>query len=369
MATVVPLRSITGAARDVHACTSASTCASPSCSVRLSSARGAFGGFGKAKCRDEVELVVGGPCSPLSVNNGISSVRVRAEPAGLFHPLNSSFGDRHAFVTRRRSSRSVTVSASVEEGVKDSGAGEITTTTTTTTSSSSDSPKVETPSTSTSAAKSPFKSGGKISSIAAKQNAVDSKPPGASEETVDPRKPALVIGAREPRPAGQLTPKAADQLKVSKPASVFTQGAGAAKPASPFTQPGAAAGKPSSPFTTGAAAGGAQKPASPFAQPGVSPVRPASPFVQPGTRGKRVVDAFKDGEKEGKTTKFGQPVVPANIFQDVRRTPEEQAADAFKFSINPGQLVLVFSFLLIIGLMVGTAALVWKLGGIHYNEY
>ncbi|BBN10256.1 hypothetical protein MPTK1_5g02160 [Marchantia polymorpha subsp. ruderalis] len=357
MATVVPVRSVTGAARDVpSACSSASTCASPACSVRL-------GGFGKAKCGADFELV-GGPCSPLSVKNGISSVRVRAEPVGLFHPLNSSFGDRHASVIRRRSSRIVTVSASVEEGVKDSGAGEITTTT-----SSSDSPKVEPPSPSASGAKSPFKSGGKISSIATKQTAVDSKPPGVSEESAAPRKPALVIGAREPRPAGQLSPKAADQLKVSKPASVFTQGAGTAKPASPFAQPGAAAAKPSSPFTTGAAAGGAQKPVSPFAQPGASPVRPASPFVQPGTRGKRVVDAFKDGEKEGKTTKFGQPVVPTNIFQDVRRTPEEQAADAFKFSINPGQLVLVFSFLLIIGLMVGTAALVWKLGGIHYNEY
>lgn len=82
----------------------------------------------------------------------------------------------------------------------------------------------------------------------------------------------------------------------------------------------------------------------------------------------QVLDAFKQGEKDGKTTKFGQPIVPKNIFDDVRQTQEEKDADKFSFNLRPGDIFLIFSFLLIIGLMLGTAFLVWKVGGIHYNE-
>jgi len=84
--------------------------------------------------------------------------------------------------------------------------------------------------------------------------------------------------------------------------------------------------------------------------------------------GKQVLDAFKQGEKDGKTTKFGQPIVPKNIFDDVRQTQEEKDADKFSFNLKPGDIFLVFSFLLIIGLMLGTAFIVWKVGAIHYNE-
>lgn len=83
---------------------------------------------------------------------------------------------------------------------------------------------------------------------------------------------------------------------------------------------------------------------------------------------RQVLEAFKQGEMTGKTTKFGQPIVPKNIFDDVRRTPQEMEDDKFKFSLKPGDIFLVFSFLLIIGLMLGTAFLVWKVGAIHYNE-
>lgn len=91
--------------------------------------------------------------------------------------------------------------------------------------------------------------------------------------------------------------------------------------------------------------------------------------ARPAGSGKRVLEAFKEGEKENKsTTKFGLPVVPTNIFDEVRRTPEEIAADAFKFEINPGQLLLAGSFLVVIAIMFGTVFLVWKVGAIHYNE-
>jgi hypothetical protein len=84
--------------------------------------------------------------------------------------------------------------------------------------------------------------------------------------------------------------------------------------------------------------------------------------------GKQVLDAFKQGEKDGKTTKFGQPIVPKNIFDDVRQTQAEKDADKFSFNLKPSDIFLIFSFLLIIGLMLGTAFLVWKVGAIHYNE-
>lgn len=82
----------------------------------------------------------------------------------------------------------------------------------------------------------------------------------------------------------------------------------------------------------------------------------------------QVLDAFKEGEKAGKTTKFGQPIVPKNIFDDVRQTQAEKDADKFSFNLKPSDIFLIFSFLLIIGLMLGTAFLVWKVGAIHYNE-
>ena len=89
-------------------------------------------------------------------------------------------------------------------------------------------------------------------------------------------------------------------------------------------------------------------------------------FKQPGP--KDLLNTLRKSEIDsGKTTKFGQPVVPSNLFDEPKRIPSEDKA--FEFSFNAGQLVLVFSFLTIIGIMLGTAFLVWKVGAIHYNEY
>ncbi|GBG62996.1 hypothetical protein CBR_g34696 [Chara braunii] len=67
---------------------------------------------------------------------------------------------------------------------------------------------------------------------------------------------------------------------------------------------------------------------------------------------------------------FGRPVAPKNIF-DVEPSKERIAAASEKkkqpFSVSKGQLFILFSFTLIISIMVGTAYLVWKVGAIHYN--
>lgn len=83
---------------------------------------------------------------------------------------------------------------------------------------------------------------------------------------------------------------------------------------------------------------------------------------------KNLLNALRQSDLNSeKTTKFGQPIVPTNLFDEPKKlTPEEKK---FDFTFNAGQLVLVFSFLTIISIMLGTAFLVWKVGGIHYNEY
>ena len=121
----------------------------------------------------------------------------------------------------------------------------------------------------------------------------------------------------------------------------------------------------SSTITSGRASSGLEK---------LKSTKPASVFLdsqqrnfkQPGP--KDLLNTLRKSEIDsGKTTKFGQPVVPSNLFDEPKRIPSEDKA--FEFSFNAGQLVLVFSFLTIIGIMLGTAFLVWKVGAIHYNEY
>lgn len=84
--------------------------------------------------------------------------------------------------------------------------------------------------------------------------------------------------------------------------------------------------------------------------------------------GKNILDALRESDKQGKTTKFGQPVVPTNLFDDKKRgSPAEWGK--FVFTVAPGELFLLLSFVLISCIMFGTTYLVWKLGAIHYNEY
>ncbi|CAM6121062.1 unnamed protein product [Calypogeia fissa] len=306
------------------------------------------------------------PFSPLT--SSFSGSRLRKErrpldnPNGLGFDLYS-FGSRSATSSRRDSykSRVARPRASVEDGVKTSEAA--TSEETQASTSNSDTPTIESI---PSSPPSPFASG-KISKIAAKPNG-DSKNSVSASIAQKAATPIKKPAAPKPPAVGQLSANAAAQLKVSRNPSVFNVPTkpSEGKPSSPFAKP--TDGKPASPFTQA----GTSKPTAPE-----NPFR-KTPFVpddwekagaRPAGSGKRVLDAFKEGEKEGNTTKFGLPLVPTNIFDEVRRTPEEIAADAFKFEISPGQLILAASFLVVIGIMFATVFLVWKVGAIHYNEY
>lgn len=92
--------------------------------------------------------------------------------------------------------------------------------------------------------------------------------------------------------------------------------------------------------------------------------RAGGAFKQPGPKG--LLDSLR--QSENTTTKFGQPIVPTNLFDEPDKLTAEDKK-RFDFTFNAGQLFLVFSFLTIIGVMLGTAYLVWKVGAIHYNEY
>lgn len=92
--------------------------------------------------------------------------------------------------------------------------------------------------------------------------------------------------------------------------------------------------------------------------------RAGGAFKQPGPKG--LLDSLR--QSENATTKFGQPIVPTNLFDEPDKLTAEDKK-RFDFTFNAGQLFLVFSFLTIIGVMLGTAYLVWKVGAIHYNEY
>eukprot|EP00250_Pteridium_aquilinum_P034894 c8278_g1_i1 orf=270-1214(+) len=90
----------------------------------------------------------------------------------------------------------------------------------------------------------------------------------------------------------------------------------------------------------------------------------AGGFKEPGP--KNLLDTLRQSDGS-RSTKYGQPIVPTNLFDEPDKlTPEERK---FEFSFSAGQLVLIFSFLTIISIMLGTSFLVWKVGGIHYNEF
>jgi hypothetical protein len=199
---------------------------------------------------------------------------------------------------------------------------------------------------------------GKISRIASYAKQVgESRNSGPSSVAQKVAAPVKKPAAAKPAAVGQLSANAAAQLKVSRQPSVFKV------PTKPTE------GKPTSPFSQQPTSSKPTAPKNPFVKTPFSPENWEQAGARPAGSGKRVLDAFKQGEKEGITTKFGQPVVPSNIFDEVRRTPEEIAADSFKFEINPGQILLAGSFLIVIAVMFGTVFLVWKVGAIHYNEY
>eukprot|EP01018_Ginkgo_biloba_P000810 Gb_05943 [translate_table: standard] len=88
--------------------------------------------------------------------------------------------------------------------------------------------------------------------------------------------------------------------------------------------------------------------------------QPSKPNLNRG-----ILDAIRENEK---TTKYGQPIEPSDLFDDRKRGLPEQDR-VFKFSFGPSQFFILISFLLITSIMFGTTYIVWKVGAIHYNEY
>lgn len=97
----------------------------------------------------------------------------------------------------------------------------------------------------------------------------------------------------------------------------------------------------------------------------------ASGSMRPTTSfgSKKLLDAFKEGDKFDTKVKVGQPKAPANIFTDSVRTAEEIEADKWVFRLDRGQSLLVLSFFASSVLMFATVWFVWKVGAIHFNEY
>ena len=89
--------------------------------------------------------------------------------------------------------------------------------------------------------------------------------------------------------------------------------------------------------------------------------------------GSGVLDALREADAKKAGGGGGRrgsrlPEAPGNLFDDSKRgMPKEGWTFELPFGVDVF-LVLV-SFTLITTIMFGTAFLVWKLGGIHFNEY
>lgn len=154
----------------------------------------------------------------------------------------------------------------------------------------------------------------------------------------------------------------------TKTKSIF--GDGDAKPASPFGESGA-----KNPFGKSSAAKPAGKRVkigtgsgtmSPYGKSTTSARYKPKAEAYPG----RMPPDFGDSGPVKTTTKPATFRPDSSLFTEKSRIELKQdAQDAEKkWEITPGQVLLGLSFLLSIGLMIGTFYLVYKVGGVHFNE-
>ncbi|CAI7820036.1 unnamed protein product [Closterium sp. NIES-53] len=222
---------------------------------------------------------------------------------------------------------------------------------------------------------SPF-AGKKISALLAARAAAASKAatssasgsPAAAGAPVSP--PAAADSAFPPLPTTAFPSSFAKSLPTSTPTSPFASPAAPASPAPPRASP-APVPAPADRSSVNAVVGGSVTPKVSF-------------------RGKAIVDAFKQGSgssakgSAGKSAagatssastpsdgriRVGSPLAPANIFNEVKRTPEEIEAEKWRFQVSRDQVLLALSFFASSIIMLGTVFVVWKLGAIHFNEY
>jgi hypothetical protein len=82
--------------------------------------------------------------------------------------------------------------------------------------------------------------------------------------------------------------------------------------------------------------------------------------------GSKVLDAIREIDK-GKRKGSRLPEAPTNMLDDSKRgLPQEGWTIDLPFGTDV--LAVVFSFLFITTVMLGTTYLVWKVGAIHFNE-
>lgn len=82
--------------------------------------------------------------------------------------------------------------------------------------------------------------------------------------------------------------------------------------------------------------------------------------------GSKLLDALKESDK-GKR-RSGLPEAPTNLFDDSKRGMPKPGW-TFEFPGGFDVFLIVFSFVFISTVMFATTYIVWKLGGIHFNEY
>ncbi|KAK9816950.1 hypothetical protein WJX72_007333 [[Myrmecia] bisecta] len=116
------------------------------------------------------------------------------------------------------------------------------------------------------------------------------------------------------------------------------------------------------------------------AQPRMNGAKPASPFGSTGSSSpfasssppKAAAPSAAGKSPPGRANPFGGSVAKKPFNEPVGLSPGMQPADMDEEpwwkKITVAQVVIVVSFTLIISLMLGTFALVYKVGGVRFNE-
>lgn len=81
--------------------------------------------------------------------------------------------------------------------------------------------------------------------------------------------------------------------------------------------------------------------------------------------GSKLLDALKESDKEKRS---GLPEAPTNLFDDSKRGMPKPGW-MFEFPGGFDVFLIVFSFVFISTVMFAITYIVWKLGGIHFDEY
>ncbi|CAH2064011.1 unnamed protein product [Thlaspi arvense] len=92
----------------------------------------------------------------------------------------------------------------------------------------------------------------------------------------------------------------------------------------------------------------------------------ATPKPTKPKMGSQILEVLKESDKKSKR-KPGLPEAPTNMLDDSKRGMPKKGL-TFDLPGSADILVIAFSFVFISTVMFATTFLVWKLGGIHFNE-